>query len=115
MLGSVEGGRRSELRVDARADGLSVVVTCVGELDLDTAPVLRTALLEAVAGGRARVTVELAELAYCDSTGVHVFVEGHETAVAHGGWLRLRNPRPAVRRLLALVGIANVVPVEPPT
>ena len=58
-----------------RTDG-AIQLGVDGELDLETAPALRDALLAAVREGNGGVWVDLANCSFMDSTGLRVIIEG---------------------------------------
>jgi anti-sigma B factor antagonist len=89
----------------------SVVVVVRGNLDIDSAPVLTTALDQVLNAPAPRVVVDLSGVEFCDSTGLSAFVVGHNRAVALGGWLRLAAPGEFLSRLLDTVGLTPAVPV----
>jgi anti-anti-sigma factor len=94
-------------------DQEAAVLSARGEVDLATASLLREALLTAVAHGNGPVVVDLSEVPFMDSAGVHVLVDTH-------GRLRPQNRRLAiacrehgqVHRLLALVGLLDDLTVH---
>jgi anti-sigma B factor antagonist len=85
----------------------SVVVTVRGNLDIDSATVLTTALDRVLLRPVPRVVVDLSGVEFCDSTGLSAFVVGHNRAVAGGGWLRLAAPSDWMCRLLDTVGLSS--------
>ena len=88
-----------------RLDG-AVVVTPFGDVDRDTAPQLREALTSAVGEhGAGRVDVELRHVTFMDSSGIGALLAGHRLASSAGGTLRVRNPTPAVRTVLDLTNL----------
>jgi anti-sigma B factor antagonist len=89
----------------------SVVVVVRGDLDIDSAPVLTTALDQVLAVPLPRVVVDLSGIGFCDSVGLSAFVVGHRRAAALGGWVRLAAPSEFVARLLDTVGLTPAVPV----
>ena len=95
----------------AHPGGGPAIVTMLGQLDVDTAPALRTAFDELAAQGAARIIVDLSALEFCDSIGLSTFVVGHTRCVDQGGWLRLAAPTPFLVRLLSVVGVADAVPM----
>lgn len=90
-----------------------VVISPHGEIDLETAPLLREALLPVLEREIGPVVLDLSEVAFMDSTGVHVLVEAL-------GRLDLQNRRLAivcreggqVHRLLAVVGLLDILTVH---
>ena len=89
-------------------DGDAAVVRVVGELDLATAPQLRELLVDLVAQGRRHVTLDLADMAFIDSTGLKVFVAGLQRLRACGGELALRSPRAAALRVFEITGLTTI-------
>ncbi len=90
-----------------------VVLSPHGEIDLETAPLLREALLPVLERETGPVVLDLSEVAFMDSTGVHVLVEALRR-------LEPQNRRLAivcreggqVHRLLAVVGLLDVLTVH---
>ncbi len=91
--------------------GDPVVVTVRGHLDLDSAPVLTTALDQVLDGPAPHVVVDLSGVEFCDSTGLSAFVIGHNRAHDAGGWVRLCRPQPLVARVLEITNLTSVLPV----
>jgi anti-anti-sigma factor len=94
-------------------------VNVVGELDLATAPELALTLHES--GQLAHLTVlDLRELAFMDSAGVHTIVNASVRARKDGRRLVLVRGRPEIYRMFALtastgdVDIGDPDPVQPP-
>jgi anti-sigma B factor antagonist len=88
-----------------RQDG-AVLVTPFGDVDRDTAPQLRQALTSAIGEqGAGRVDVELRHVTVMDSSGIGALLAGHRLAAGAGGTLRIRNPTPAVRTVLDLTNV----------
>lgn len=90
-----------ELHVDA-ADG-AVTLTPEGELDIATAPRLGQAVSEHAADGTV-VTIDLAQVAFLDSTGLSVLIRARRDAQASGRPLEIVNPTASARRLFELTG-----------
>ena len=87
------------------------VVTLDGECDLAVRDELTAALLDAVAGAQV-VVVDLAEVTFIDSTGVHSLVTAHHAALAAGGRVHVRNAVGPVATVLDLTGV-GVLLAEP--
>lgn len=90
----------------------STVVEVGGEVDVDTAPRLRTALEAALRAGRP-VVVDLGGVTFMDSAGFGVLASVHLQARPLGTPLRLRAVPDRVRRLLGLLGLDTVLDIEP--
>ena len=82
------------------------VIIPIGEIDLSNRDHLRS-VLEATNG---EVIVDLAGLTYLDSSGIGVLVAQHRRLTANGGCLQLRDPQPAVRRVLETCGLETWIP-----
>lgn len=91
------------------------VVKVTGELDLQTAPQLQSRLLELVAAGTSRVTVDMAETDFIDSTGLHALIVAVRELRGRGGDLVVRAPSPNAARLFDLSGFDTIVKVSPPS
>ena len=93
------------LRIEsAQVNGTGELVLA-GEIDLLTAPELRSAL------GRlhGRVTVDVAAVTFLDSTGIGVLAGQWNRLREHGGDLMLRSPQGIVRRVLEIAGLSDWV------
>ncbi|MCY0951384.1 STAS domain-containing protein [Streptomyces sp. H27-S2] len=95
-------------------DGV-IVVRPAGELDVDQAPALRTALLGALAyqGGPADVVVDLSGVDFCDSSGLNVLIRAMLVARESGRGLSLAAPCTQVARLLAVTGADKTFDITP--
>jgi anti-anti-sigma factor len=87
------------LRVEQHASG--PVLHIKGEVDLATAPLLRERLL----GLEGSVVVDLADVAFLDSTAISTLVVARKRLVRDGGSLTLRNPSDLVVRTLEVSGL----------
>lgn len=90
------------------AGGGTAVAAVRGEIDLNTADVLRGWLAELQAAGHGNLVVDFAGVAFCDAAGLGALVAAHNRAAADGGALRLSRVRPAQRRLLRVTGLHRV-------
>ncbi len=90
-------------------DGVPVVAA-PEEIDITTAPELRSALLEAAADGTGTLVADMTRTRFCDSSGLHALLAAHKRAQAEGGELRLVIPSTAVLRIFAITGIDRMIP-----
>jgi anti-anti-sigma factor len=87
------------------------VVSPQGRLYFDTVRPLRDALLLIAAGERARVVLDLSDVAMCDSSGLSLMAQAHLLATRQGGWLRLAGVHPDVRRVLEATNLTRILPI----
>lgn len=86
------------------------VVTTPEEIDITSAPGLRSALLEAAAHGRGTLVVDMSRTQFCDSSGLHALLAAHKRAQADGCELLLVISATRVLRIFAITGIDRVIP-----
>lgn len=95
-----DGGRRLELR---------------GELDLDSAGIVRGPLLDQLRSP-GPVTLDLRAVDYLSSAGIALLIDAIQNAAKHNTWLQLQlAPRSLAARILALTGLKPIVPMVPET
>ncbi|MET9605205.1 STAS domain-containing protein [Streptomyces sp. NPDC006512] len=99
--------------VRVEGDEHRVVVRVGGEMDLDRAPILRGALHAVITQPDApgEIVLDLAELTFCDSTGLNAFLQARLTALEHGLRISLHAPPGQFLRLLAMTGTAALFPI----
>jgi anti-anti-sigma factor len=94
--------------VDIMSDG-PVLVLC-GDLDVRSTMRVRTAVRELLSSYN-HVTIDLSGVGSADVTALKVLAAATVQAIRDGHHLTLREPSPAVRRMLHLSHLARVVEV----
>jgi anti-anti-sigma factor len=108
------GGRsRMSLTVSTEQRPPVVVISVAGELDMATAPQLQTQITELLEQGHARLVFDLAEVSFCDSTGLSVFVRAKNSCDEMDGIVRLAAPQRGVLRILQVSGLVEVLQTYP--
>ena len=97
------------LQIDVERREDRAVLRLDGRLDLIGAPGLRDAVETAVAGGDARIVVDLEGVSFVDSSGVGALVGGLRRAREAGGDLVLAAPGEQARTVIALTGVDRVL------
>lgn len=91
---------------DTDGDGRHLLAA-EGELDIATAEQLRRQLAALPVGEP--VVLDLADITFIDSTGLALLLSASQAARENGATLMLRHPSMAVRRLIALTGVGEML------
>jgi anti-sigma B factor antagonist len=89
------------------------VVSVSGELDMATAPQLQDQISDLLERGHTRLVFDLANVSFCDSTGLSVFVRAKNSTDEAGGVVRLAAPQRGVMRILEVSGLVEVLHTYP--
>ena len=84
-----------------RRDGVARI-SARGELDLETVPLLESALQAVDQLEPTRVLLDFTDLSFVDSTGVHAILRAHTRATENGGILVVVNSSERVRKVFEL-------------
>jgi anti-sigma B factor antagonist len=95
---------------EIRCAKVAGVAVC-GEVEIATAPALKEAVEEAVRGSSGPFVIDLGEVDFLDSSGIHCLVHARALLGREDRVLALLRPRANVRRVLGLVGLDALVPV----
>ena len=102
-----DGSTVSVMRVSAENGVITLRVT--GQLDVETGPELDRHLTEATADAASRIVLDFGGVDFMDSSGIAVLL----TAASRAAGLELTNPTRAVRRVITIAGLADVLPMSP--
>jgi anti-sigma B factor antagonist len=100
-----------ELTVTPSSEGGVPVLAVVGELDMSNAAALKTAIASSGGEQSGRLVFDLSGLRFIDSAGIAVLLEAAERVDS----VSVRDPAPAVRRVIEVTGLTDVLPLEPRT
>ncbi len=101
-----------DLSVDTRTEGEHTVVAAKGEIDVYTAPRLRTALLDLVDAGRYHLVVDVEGVEFLDSTGLGVLVGGLKRVRAHDGSLQIVCTHERLLKIFRITGLTTVFDIH---
>jgi anti-sigma B factor antagonist len=90
----------------------SAVVVLVGELDLNTAPVLEGTLDPLLDDGPPEVVIECSGLEFIDSSGIAILVRAQQRLQIRGGHLVVRSLKPHALKIFETVGLIDYLGVE---
>jgi anti-anti-sigma factor len=103
------GGMTEGLQLEREHDGMRVVLTLRGEIDMATVDILSDALEVAEASAR-EVWVDLTGVEFMDSTGLNALARSHAALAADARRLVVLCPgKGAVRRALRVSGLDGVL------
>jgi stage II sporulation protein AA (anti-sigma F factor antagonist) len=94
------------------AGGGRAVVAVSGELDITTAPQLVDAVAVLSPPATTAVAIDLSALTFIDSSGINALRTAVRAAGSRGAGAIVASPSPRVLRVLELVRIAEIVPLE---
>jgi anti-anti-sigma factor len=97
--------------VTSRSTGSAVRLDLAGELDLATAGLLSEQVRRALDGGATELVLDLAEVTFCDSTGVDAMVKARALADRRGARLGAVNAHGVTRRSLEITGALELLSV----
>jgi len=86
------------------------IVRLAGELDMETAPRVR-ATLDELAETNGRFALDLADVTFIDSSGLHLLLEAANDLNGSGP-LTLLDVPPGVLRLMDIVGVSELTSVQ---
>ncbi|MDH6219475.1 STAS domain-containing protein [Streptomyces pseudovenezuelae] len=96
------------------------LITLAGEIDLTSAPLVRTALAQCLRDGIHTIDIDLTSVTFCDCSGLNVFLYAAQRVTVAGGALRLHHPPPTLDLILDLTGAGFLLlgdefgPLSPP-
>ncbi|MFD9452553.1 STAS domain-containing protein [Streptomyces sp. NPDC059985] len=97
----------------AHVRGRLAVAAIGGDIDIETAPALRTHGLELIAQGHPHLILDLTQVTFCDSSGLNALIGIMRCATAANGSLTLAAVPDRLARMLDLTGISTAMPSYP--
>lgn len=100
-----------ELEIGVRTVGEVTILDVAGELDLYTVPRLDEGLRAAARPPRPLLVVNLARVAYIDSTALKVLTDHQKRARERGGEIVIIAAPPTIAKIFKITGLDKVLPV----
>lgn len=88
------------------------VVHVSGEIDVTSAAVLRDALEALIADGRRRLTLDLGQVTFMDSTGLGIVVGRLKRLARHGGTMTVAASHERVLRVFSITGLDGLLDIH---
>jgi anti-anti-sigma factor len=101
-----------ELEVYAVFEGDVATVTIVGEIDLVTSTRLNRELDAVLDARPARLRLDLAAVAFMDTSGIAILLKARRRALAQGARFAVISTSRVIQRLLEITGLASLMADE---
>ena len=99
------------LEINVTENNESILIAVSGEIDLYTSPELRSAILKSLKS-KNDLSLDLANVAYMDSSGVATLVEAMQSSAKNGSSFVLVSPSNAVMKVLQLARLDSVFNIQ---
>jgi anti-sigma B factor antagonist len=86
------------------------LITLVGEIDLESAPLVRASLEWCLRDGIRTIDIDLTLVTFCDCSGLNEFLHAAQQTRVAGGTLRLHHPPPILARIVRLAHCGFLFP-----
>ncbi len=87
-------------------------VKLAGEIDIYSAPELKTSLLKMVEEKKGNINIDCADLKYIDSTGLGVMISALRNVKEYDGDIIIRNLQPYIYKIFTITGLDKVFTIE---
>jgi anti-sigma B factor antagonist len=111
-VGHHVGRGQSLLSLSVVSDRDGVILVVAGEVDLSDAGEIEAHLEELWAAGHTTVDIDLHQVSFMDSSGLHAITRAARAARAPGTTLTIIDVSEPVRRLLGLTCMDQVLPIR---
>lgn len=88
------------------------IVHVSGEIDVTSAAILRDALEALIADGRRRLTLDLSDVTFMDSTGLGIVVGRLKRLARHGGTMTVVATHERVLRVFEITGLDQLLAIH---
>jgi anti-sigma B factor antagonist len=100
----------AEARIETSSDAHGTpTVTVSGDLDMSNADALKATVASVAANHPQRLIIDFSGLRFMDSAGIAVLVDAANKVPN----VHLRDPSPAVRRVVEITGLTAIIAIEP--
>jgi anti-sigma B factor antagonist len=100
----------TQLEIASHEQGTTMVIELAGELDLASATAVRQAMASAVTRRPERILLDLSQLAFIDSSGLHATIELAQRSAAQNVRLVIIPGPRAIQRVFEITGLIEELP-----
>jgi anti-sigma B factor antagonist len=100
-----------DLRIESKeVEGIGVIAL-EGEVDVYTAPKLKSRLIDLVDEGKYDIIIDLQKVEFMDSSGLGVLVGGLKRVKSHQGSISLVVTQENILKIFRITGLVKVFPI----
>jgi len=100
-----------DLKIESKeTNGIGVIVL-EGEVDVYTAPKLKSRLIDLVDEGKYNIVIDLQKVEFMDSSGLGVLVGGLKRVKSHQGSISLVVTQENILKIFRITGLVKVFPI----
>lgn len=100
-----------DLKIEVEEKDGAVLLKLNGEVDVYTAPKLKSRLVDLVDQGKFKIIVDLEEVDFMDSSGLGVLVGGLKRVRSHDGSIALICTQENILKIFRITGLVKVFPI----
>ena len=100
-----------DLKIEVEEKDGVVLLKLNGEVDVYTAPKLKSRLVDLVDQGKFKIIVDLEEVDFMDSSGLGVLVGGLKRVRSHDGSIALICTQENILKIFRITGLVKVFPI----
>ncbi|HEB12389.1 MAG TPA: anti-sigma factor antagonist [Actinobacteria bacterium] len=100
-----------DLKIDVEEQDGVMVLKLDGEVDVYTAPKLKSRLVDLVDQGKFKIVVDLEKVDFMDSSGLGVLVGGLKRVRSHEGAIALICTQENILKIFRITGLVKVFPI----
>jgi len=103
---------RVDVTVTSASEDSIPVVAVSGDVDVSSAPALKSRFAELIGSGATTLVVDLTDVAFLDSTGLGALVEARTQATDAGGSLSIVCTQERILKLFGITGLDGVFAIH---
>ncbi len=100
-----------DLKIAVEEKDDAMVLRLDGEVDVYTAPKLKSRLIDLVDQGKFKIVVDLEKVAFMDSSGLGVLVGGLKRVRSHDGSISLICSQENILKIFRITGLVKIFPI----
>lgn len=100
-----------DLKIDVEERDSAAILRLDGEVDVYTAPKLKSRLIDLVDQGKFKIVVDLEKVDFMDSSGLGVLVGGLKRVRSHEGAIALICSQENILKIFRITGLVKVFPI----